>query len=144
MKTKRTLLVGIAALVLMSVSLPDDLSAQGRHGPPPWAPAHGYRAKMAQRYAREHNYYYYPRYNCYYDTDRRVYIYMNGGSWAISAGIPMRYREFDLDNSPHVSLRMESETPQIYNREHRRHYASAYAGDLYFEKQNHGHGRRDR
>jgi hypothetical protein len=43
------------------------------HGPPPWAPAHGYRAK--------HHYYYYPAAQVYFDPVRNVYFYPDQGRW---------------------------------------------------------------
>jgi hypothetical protein len=39
-------------------------------GPPPWAPAHGHRAK--------YKYLYFPECPAYYDTDRSVYFYIEG------------------------------------------------------------------
>ncbi|NIM99338.1 MAG: hypothetical protein GTO24_15065, partial [candidate division Zixibacteria bacterium] len=49
-------------------------------GPPPWAPAHGYRAK--------HGYYYYPSQYVYYDVKRGVYFYIEGDGWRVSGRLP--------------------------------------------------------
>ena len=49
-------------------------------GPPPWAPAHGRRAK--------YRYYYYPSHYVYYDTARGVYFYLAGDGWRVSAHLP--------------------------------------------------------
>ena len=38
-----------------------------RQGPPPWAPAHGFRANT--------RYVYFPEYNIYYDLKLGIYIY---------------------------------------------------------------------
>ena len=37
-----------------------------KQGPPPWAPAHGYRAK--------YQYYYYPSSYVYFDTKKKLYF----------------------------------------------------------------------
>ncbi len=49
-------------------------------GPPPWAPAHGARAK--------HRYQYYPGSQIYFDLDRKVYFHLSGGTWQLSASLP--------------------------------------------------------
>ncbi|EMR01930.1 hypothetical protein [Cesiribacter andamanensis] len=42
----RSFLLSLPLLLLLCLSLPADALAQGKAGgPPPWAPAHGYRAK---------------------------------------------------------------------------------------------------
>ncbi len=43
---------------------------ENRGGPPPWAPAHGYRAK--------HRYRYYPSAEIYFDLGRGIYFYYEG------------------------------------------------------------------
>jgi len=49
-------------------------------GPPPHAPAHGYRAK--------HTYYYYPSAYVYFDISRKVYFYLEGDKWRMSVSLP--------------------------------------------------------
>lgn len=63
-------------------------------GPPPWAPAHGYRAKQKYRY--------YPACNVYQDPVSGLFFSLQGGAW-IKGPLPPgmhperlgRYREFD-------------------------------------------------
>lgn len=55
-----------------------------KHGPPPHAPAHGYRAK--------HRYRYYPANEVYYDTGRRIYFYLEGDLWVADALLPYSLR----------------------------------------------------
>lgn len=63
-------------------------------GPPPWAPAHGYRAKQRYRY--------YPSHNIYMDPASGAYFSFKGGIWS-KGGLPAglapgslgRYKEFD-------------------------------------------------
>lgn len=75
-------------------------------GPPPWAPAHGYRAKK---------YRYYPSAQIYYDTDRGVYFYYRDGSWEVSASLPNRFRV--RLSGGHVTLEMDTERPYEYHSE---------------------------
>lgn len=56
-------------------------------GPPPWAPAHGYRAKTAYRY------YEVPR--CYYREDG-AWIWFESGDWRIGSKLPSHY-QLDFD-----------------------------------------------
>src|SRR5918996_4735374 len=42
--------------------------------PPPWAPAHGYRAK--------HRYVYYPDGDIYYVPDSRLRFWLSGSGWS--------------------------------------------------------------
>ena len=52
---------------------PGQMKKQGG-GPPPWAPAHGYRAKQQYRY--------YPKQNIYMDPATGMYFSFQGGAWA--------------------------------------------------------------
>jgi hypothetical protein len=74
--------------------------------PPPWAPAHGYRAK--------HDYRYYPDSEVYYDVGRRLYFYIDGDGWQMSARLPARIR---VDFDDYVSLEMNSSKPYQYHPE---------------------------
>ena len=71
--------------------------SQGKGGPPPWAPAHGYRAK--------HQYRYWPRAQVYFDAGRGMYFYYSGGSWQAGARLPGgisvsgSYVNLDMDTS---------------------------------------------
>ncbi|RQO32401.1 hypothetical protein DBR32_02000 [Taibaiella sp. KBW10] len=42
------------------------------------------------------SYYYLPEINCYYDVARGQFIILNNNQWVYSAGVPSRYRSFDL------------------------------------------------
>ena len=53
-------------------------------GPPPHAPAHGYRAK--------HQYRYYPSCSVYYDYGRKIYFYVKGDHWEVGASLPSHLR----------------------------------------------------
>jgi hypothetical protein len=80
-------------------------------GPPPHAPAHGYRAK--------HKYRYYPSSNVYKDTERGLYFYLKGDKWEAGASLPLPLKE-SLGES--VSLELETDKPYIHHTEHVKKY----------------------
>ena len=79
-------------------------------GPPPWAPAHGYKAKT--------RYVYFPDHNMYYDLQARNYIYLNGRNWEIRAKIPTPFISINLGRSAQVELDFVGERPYRYNTTH--------------------------
>ena len=48
--------------------------------PPPWAPAHGYRAKQ--------QYQYYPKQKVYYNPEQKEYFWLDGGAWKTGVELP--------------------------------------------------------
>lgn len=80
-------------------------------GPPPWAPAHGYRAK--------YRYYYYPASYVYYDTGRGLYFYIRNDRWEFAASLP---REVHIQKTEYVVLEMATETPYHHHSEVKRKY----------------------
>ena len=83
-------------------------------GPPPWAPAHGYRAKTRYVYFTEQNF--------YYDNTRGVYIYLSGKNWEVSAIIPSLFKNVDLSAAVKIDLDFDADDPQKYNADHRKKY----------------------
>ena len=75
-------------------------------GPPPWAPAHGYRAK--------HRYRYYPSSRVYYEKERGVYFYYSYGDWRVSVSLPSSI-EIDADN--YITLEMDTDKPYEWDHE---------------------------
>ncbi len=75
-------------------------------GPPPWAPAHGHRAK--------YRYHYHPSSYIYYDLGRRLYFYYDGGSWQVSVALPTRIH---IDINDYVTLEMNTGKPYEYHSE---------------------------
>jgi hypothetical protein len=84
-----------------------DYDVQGAHknGPPPHAPAHGYRAK--------HCYRYYPANEVYYDTGRRIYFYIEGGAWVADALLPYHLR---VSLGQYKTVELYSDTPYEYHK----------------------------
>jgi hypothetical protein len=75
-------------------------------GPPPWAPAHGYRAKYKYRY--------YPNCGVYYEGGRGVYFYYKDGQWQVSASIPVGIR---IDINDYITLEMDTDRPYEYHND---------------------------
>ncbi|MBW2603500.1 MAG: hypothetical protein JRE28_04175 [Deltaproteobacteria bacterium] len=92
---------------------PHDVKKAKRKGPPPHAPAHGYRAK--------HRYRYYPACSVYYDDYRKLYFYLEGPNWRISASLP---HAIQVRLGDHVNIEIESDKPYIYYEEHKHKYPS--------------------
>jgi len=103
------LLVMVAFTVVLTgcVVLEDQGRGAKRGGPPPWAPAHGLRAK--------HVYQYYPAVGVYYDVSTRMYFYMNGGSWQVAAVLPPTIAIAGMEA---VSVELDTDKPYLYVDEH--------------------------
>jgi hypothetical protein len=82
-----------------------------KHGPPPHAPAHGYRAKYEYRY--------FPANQIYFDPHRNLYFYLKGDSWKVAASLP-RGISFTIEN--YVTLVMDTDKPYTQYEEHCRKY----------------------
>lgn len=90
-------------------------SAKKELGPPPWAPAHGYRAKTRYVYFTQHNF--------YYDNNKGVYIYMSGKNWEVSAQIPDLFKHVNLATEVKIDLDFSQDNPQKFNADHRKKYS---------------------
>lgn len=80
-------------------------------GPPPHAPAHGYRAK--------HTYHYYPRAEVYFDINRKIYFYQGRDGWTVSAQLSDRFRARLGD---HVVITMDTDKPYTNVGRHKGKY----------------------
>lgn len=80
-------------------------SARYSKGPPPWAPAHGLRAK--------HRYRYYPSSSVYFDVKRAVYFFRSGDVWMEAHKLPPTiYLNVDY----YVTLAMDADKPYKYHK----------------------------
>lgn len=75
-------------------------------GPPPWAPAHGYRAK--------YRYHYYPDAAVYLDVSRGVYFHVQNGRWIAAASLP---KSLASSLGTYVVLEMDTERPYEFHKE---------------------------
>lgn len=107
MKTLKLNKLGIVLALVLTTFVTQDIFSQG---PPPWAPAHGYRAKTKHIY--------FPDQNFYYDVAQHNYLYLNNGSWSISVSLPSIFANINLENVQQVQLEIGGHRPYIYNEVH--------------------------
>jgi hypothetical protein len=85
-------------------------------GPPPWAPAHGYRAK--------YSYHYYPDAAVYFDTSRDLYFYLEGDQWKAGVSLPGSVR---VQLGSYVTIEMDTDRPYTHFKEHQAKYPPGQA-----------------
>lgn len=105
-----------------------------RAEPPPWAPAHGYRAKQA----REYQYVYYPAQQVYYAPQTNSWFWLNGGSWQVGVNLPSRYR---ISSSGGVSVMLHSAQPYVEHVYVEEHYGRPWREQHRHHQRHHGYGR---
>lgn len=144
---KRYLLLATLSLVLGA-----DLPAQA--DPPPWAPAHGRRAKEiveVRPVVREYSYIYYPAYQVYYEPQQQMWFWMNGGNWQFGVNLPAQYSRYSYASGG-VSVVLNSDRPyrehtyveQTYGRPWReQHGHREHHDDNHRDKHHDRHGHRD-
>lgn len=111
--------------------------------PPPWAPAHGYRAKQAHEY----QYVYYPAQQVYYAPASQTWFWLNGGNWQVGVNLPGRIQ---LHASSGVPVVLHSDRPyvehvyveQYYGRPWREEHEGEHDGN-HGNRHGHGHGDHD-
>ncbi|MEJ5349497.1 MAG: hypothetical protein WHS46_12510 [Desulfosoma sp.] len=89
----------------------DEVKVVEGGGPPPWAPAHGYRAK--------YRYHYYPDAAVYLDVGRGLYFYLQNGRWIVAAALP---KGITIDPGRYVVLEMDADKPYVYHQDIVRKY----------------------
>ena len=130
------LLSALAVIMALSFALSPDAFGQGKgkpKGPPPWAPAHGYRAKTRHIY--------FPQHNFYFDVLKGVYLYLNGGKWETVAQLPLMFAGIDLKTAAKVELELDSDAPYKLNADHQVKYKTHSEGGPGKTKGNHGKGK---
>lgn len=147
--TIRTTTRALAVALAFACALPVAAFAD----PPPWAPAHGYRAK--------HRYVYYPSAEVYYAPDTRMWFWLSGDNWSFGGSLPLDYRPYVRSGG--VSLELYSDRPYVdhtyvvehygghrpdlrhhdrdRDRDHDRHHDRGHDDD--HGHGGHGHGRHD-
>jgi len=135
MKTiqKKTATIIAALILVFMLVIPADVFSQG---PPPWAPAHGYRAKTRHIY--------FPNQNMYYDIQKSNYIYFSNGKWSISTRVPSIFVGINLGKSTQIQLDYFGSYPQYFNKDHKIKYkkeqkkSSNYKSKQKFKDDNNG------
>lgn len=118
--TARVFLCSIALLVLLTCAVSCSTTTVYKappgpavQGPPPHAPAYGYRAKQPYRYC------YYPTAGIYFDMDRKVYFFRESNDWKTSPHLPVGIH---IDIGESVELSLETDTPYVYFDAHQAKY----------------------
>lgn len=73
-------------------------------GPPPWAPAHGKRAKYTYRY--------YPSTHVYFNIERGIYFYRSGDAWIDTYTLPTT---IIIDRDNYIVLKMDVDRPYAFH-----------------------------
>ena len=94
----RMLVSAIVALACVAGGVPVQAD------PPPWAPAHGYRAK-------QYTYVYYPVREIYYAPETRMWFWMGGNGWQFGANLPVEYRPYTRSGG--ISVVLETGRPYV-------------------------------
>lgn len=124
-KIPQLLLATGLALAAVLPSLP------AQADPPPWAPAHGYRAK-------QYRYVYYPAYEVYYAPETRLWFWLDGGGgWRFGANLPTGAM---VGGAPGVSIVLDTGRP--YERHD--YVVEQYGRRDRHHEHEHGHGHRGR
>jgi hypothetical protein len=110
MKNKHILIA--AAAMTMGIGMP------AQADPPPWAPAHGRRAKEMREEMREYRYVYYPAQRVYYAPDQQVWFWMSGANWQFGVNLPMQYRTYATGGVPVVLHSSRPYVEHVYVEEH--------------------------
>lgn len=125
MKTRRAALI---AATLMSIGMATPALAD----PPPWAPAHGHRAKQAAEY----RYVYYPAQQVYYAPQEQIWFWMNGGSWNFGVNLPAQFR---ISASSGVPVVLGTSKPYIEHGYVEEHYGRPWR-EKHKKEKHHKHG----
>lgn len=100
--------------VLLVFSVPIFSQPDRGGGPPPWAPANGYRAKTQHVY--------FPSLNVYFDVHRNMYYFLSGDRWVISHRLPPAIPLSVFRKAQKIELHIVTPTPYRYNDQHRVKY----------------------
>jgi hypothetical protein len=88
----------------------------GSNGPPPWAPAHGWRS---------HYNYYFPDYEIYYHVPTAQFIYFSGSNWIYVSTLPSTYSHINLWTCRKIVVSYYGKDPYIKIDNHRKNYPKA-------------------
>src|SRR5258706_7109872 len=108
----KTLALMPALAITACLAIPIPVQAD----PPPWAPAHGYRAK-------QHTYIYYPVREVYYAPETRVWFWMAGNGWQFGSSLPVEYRPYTRSGG--VTVLLETDRPYVQHEDVVTHYGKA-------------------
>ena len=100
---KKKLFIAFIATISLLMLAPPEAYCQKKGGPPPWAPAHGYRAKTRHIY--------FPDQNFYFDLQQGMYIYLSSGKWIVAAKLPSIFGGLNLTTARQIELDLSTDHP---------------------------------
>jgi hypothetical protein len=101
----RTQFFSSRRLLLAAAVLAGAVAAPAFAEPPPWAPAHGHRAKQQ----REYRYVYYPQQQVYFAPATSQWFWLSGGQWQFGVNLPLQYSGYA--RNPGVPVILHSSRP---------------------------------
>jgi hypothetical protein len=101
--------------------------------PPPWAPAHGWRAK--------HHYTYYPRGEVYYAPESRTWFWLDGGNWRSGIRLPLAFQAYIRTGG--INIELGTDRPWVDHRYVVEHYGGERPRE-YRGRDDHDRGERRR
>jgi len=118
-------IAAIAALTLGSAGI---VAPVALADPPPWAPAHGWRAK--------HQYVYYPSAEVYYAPTSRMWFWLGGDGWQAGVSLPLALQGYVQAGGVNISL--DVDRPYLRND----YVVQRYGGHQHrwWRDDDHGHG----
>jgi hypothetical protein len=124
MKTIR--LAAVVALTLAGAGL---IAPTVLADPPPWAPAHGWRAK--------HQYVYYPSAEVYYEPASSMWFWLGGDGWQAGVNLPLPLHNYVRTGG--INIALDVDRPYLRNDDVVRRYGG-HQHRWWANDDHHGHG----
>lgn len=102
----------IAVVTLLALAGATFAAVPAQADPPPWAPAHGWRA--------HHQYVYYPSAEVYYAPDTRMWFWLGGNGWQAGVSLPAALQGYVQVGGVNISL--DVDRPYLRNTDVVRRY----------------------
>lgn len=125
MKTAR-----IAAMVALALAGAGLVATPALADPPPWAPAHGWRAK--------HQYVYYPSAEVYYEPASQMWFWLGGNGWQAGVSLPIALQGYVRVGG--VNIALDVDRPYLRNDYVVRHYGGHQHRWWHDDDRGNGHG----
>ncbi|WHZ18261.1 MAG: hypothetical protein OJF55_000410 [Rhodanobacteraceae bacterium] len=119
----------IALLLPLGLAAAGLIAPTAYADPPPWAPAHGWRAK--------HQYVYYPSAEVYYAPESRMWFWLGGNGWQAGVSLPLALQGYVQAGGVNISL--DVDRPYLRND----YVVQRYGGHPHRwrgDDHDHGHG----
>lgn len=102
----------VFAVALLALAGATFVAVPVQADPPPWAPAHGWRA--------HHQYVYYPSAEVYYAPNTRMWFWLGGNGWQAGVSLPASLQGYVQAGGVNISLDVDQ--PYLRNADVVRRY----------------------